>query len=299
MNFQGFDVRHLAVLDTLFTEKHVGRAAQRLSLSQPAVSNALAWLRRYFDDPLLVRRGGGLALTPFAERLRDPVRRLLIDLRTVATKRPNFDPATSANRFRLIMSDYVAALTLRPLLDLAAEAAPNAHIEVIRVDNDATEFKRGEVDLVMLPQEVMLPQHGQEPLFDDHWVCVGWAGALAGRDRLGLDDYRALRHILPDQPQTISYELAVLGIERDAAAVVPYALLPEALVGTPWIATVPRGLIDRSPVRDALVAFDTPFPAKPLRIAQQWHLETDADDASIWLRALVRRAVARAELTLN
>ena len=76
MNFQGFDVRHLTILDTLFKELHVGRAAQRLNLSQPAISNSLAWLRRHFGDPLLVRGGRTLRLTPFAERLREPVRLL-------------------------------------------------------------------------------------------------------------------------------------------------------------------------------------------------------------------------------
>jgi DNA-binding transcriptional LysR family regulator len=296
MNLQGFDVRHLVVLDMLFTERHVGRAAQRLSLSQPAVSNALGWLRKYFDDPLLVRGGGALRLTPFAERLRDPVRRLLVDIRTVATERPTFDPATSTHRFRIVMSEYVAALILSPLLQLAAEAAPGARIDILRIDGDVNEFKRGEVDLIVLPRERLLSHDSFEILFDDRWICVGCAEAQAGRDVLTHADYLAARHVIPDQPQSLTSELEALGITRDIAAKVPQALLPRALIGTPWIATVPEGFIEQSPYRPALRIFEAPFPARPLRIAQQWHSESDDDAATSWLRDILRQAAAQTGL---
>lgn len=297
MNLQGFSVRHLAVLDMLFTECHVGRAADRLGLSQPAVSNTLAWLRTHFGDQLLVRSGGTLRLTPFALRLREPVRRLLLDFRSVATNRPIFDPATGDQRFRIVMSHYLCMLFLSELLGLFSETAPHAAIEVARVDGDINEFGRGEVDLVIVPHERMFPLKTFETLFVDRWVCVGWVGAWPAETVIDQARYRSARHILPDQPQSIMPEREAIQIDRDVAAIVPYALLLRTLVGTPWLATVPEKFVTLNPWRENLRAFPLPFATRPMKIAQQWHPEASDDASVIWLRQMVRKAIMLAGIT--
>ncbi len=294
MNLKGFSMRHLAVLDMLFTEQHVGRAAERLGLSQPAISNTLAWLRTYFGDPLLVRSGGTLRLTPFAVRLREPVQRLLVDFRSVATNRPVFDPATSTQRFRIVMSHYICTLLLSDLLARFSHVAPHASLEVARIDGDINEFGRGEVDLVIVPHERMFPYKSFDPLFVDHWVCVGWAEAWPADSLVDLQRFQSSRHVLPDQPQSIRMRPETIRIERDVAAVVPYALLLRTLVGTPWLATVPEKFVALNPWRETLRIFPLPFPTRPMEIAQQWHPEASEDASIRWLRAMVREALARA-----
>lgn len=298
MHLQGFNVRHLAVLDMLFTERHVGRTADQLGLTQPAVSNTLAWLRTHFGDPLLVRSGGSMRLTPFAERLREPVRRLLLDFRSVTTNRPVFDPAIADNRFRIVMSHYVSSLCLTELLALLSREAPRARIEIARIDGDVNEFRRGEVDLVIVPRERLFPFDTVDLLFSDRWVCVGSAAAWPKKTKIDLEGYLSVRHVLPDQPQTLTPVLQALHIERDIAAVVPYALLLFTLIGTPWLATVPKKFVELSPWRDRLRTFPPPFTMHPTTIAQQWHPETTEDAAILWLRRSVREALTRAGIDL-
>lgn len=298
MNLQGFSLRHLAVLDMLLTEQHVGRAAERMRLSQPAISNTLAWLRAYFGDPLLVRSGGTLRLTPFATRLREPVRRLLLDFRSVAASRPVFEPATATHRFRIVMSHYICTLLLSHLLTHFAQVAPHATLEALPIDGDVNEFGRGEVDLVIVPRERMFPHRTFDPLFVDRWVCVGWAAAWDADHGIDMDCFRAARHVLPDQPQSILPDHGVALAERDTAAVVPYALLLRTLVGTPWLATVPERFVVTSPWRGELRMFEPPFATRPLEIVQQWHPEAHGDASIRWLRGMVREALAKAGLPI-
>lgn len=287
MNFKGLEIRHLAILDMLLGERHVGRAAQNLNLSQPAVSNSLAWLRRHFDDPLLVRVGNSLRLTPFAESLRAPVRALLLEFQSIAATRPRFVAEEATSHLRILMSEYVAGILLGPLLAAIARAAPRMTVECVGVESDVNEFQRGKVDLMVLPWEIMYEHHGREPLFRDRWVCLGCARAGGWPKTIDRDTYIRARHLLPVQPQSITADLQALGIERDVAAYVPYALIPDIIVGTPWLATVPFGLLGESD-RSHLHVSDLPFSMKPQLFGQQWHVEAERDPQTIWLRGIVR-----------
>jgi len=294
MNLKGFGFRQLSVLDMLLSERHVGRAAERLNLSQPAISNTLAWLRDHFEDPLLVRRGGRLHLTPFAERLRDQVRSVLVDFRTVANLRPTFHPATAENRFRIVMSHYVSALFLGRLLAICAHEAPHVTIEIARIDGDENAFRRGEIDLLLLPRERLEADFPAEDLFTDRWVCAGWKGAWADCDAMTPDIFRKSRHLLPDQPQYVAFELSAMHVERDVAAVVPYGLLLATLRGTPWLTTMPNLLAKASADAEDIRIFELPFPVRSSIIAQQWQPDAQDDPANRWLRAKVRQALGAA-----
>jgi len=290
MNLRGFELRHLAALDMLLTERHVGRAAQRLNLSQPAVSNLLAFLRYHFDDVLLVRVGNTLRLTPFAETLREPVRRLLVDLNSVSSLRPNFVPETATGEIRIVMAEPTAAMLLPSLLGKIARAAPKMAVECIDVDSDINEFKRGEIDLMILPWDILHDDHGREKLFVDRWVCVACNETASWPEALDQEAFYSAAHIVPQGPQPLSAELAELGVVREVAAIVPHALIPDMVVGTPWLATVSLRLLQQRKLA-GLRVFDFPFPDDLVIFGQQWHIETDQDPCSIWLREMVRSTV--------
>jgi DNA-binding transcriptional LysR family regulator len=297
MNLQGFEARHIAVLDMLFTERHVGRAADRLHLSQPAVSNSLAWLRRHFNDPLLIRSGGALRLTPFAERLREPVRKLLLDFRAVATVRPSFETRTATQHFRLTISQSAAASLMAPLLRAVAGEAPRVTIECKPIDGDRYEFERGEIDILVLPWEVLYTGHPRERLFSDEWMCVISADHLGSRQTISADEYRAARHVLADVQQAISWQLEALGVRREVAAIVPHSQVVDMLPGTPWLATMPKAVLSARPQRN-VSSLPLPFEIGPQVIGMQWHRDTEGDPAAEWLRDHVRRAAREAGLSL-
>src|SRR5919198_2534586 len=116
MNLKSADLNLLVALDALLTERNVTRAAERLSLGQPATSAALRRLRRLFDDQLLVRRGRVMELTPLARTLVTPVREILQGIDGLLSIRPEFDPECDERSFSVMASDYVALILLRPLL---------------------------------------------------------------------------------------------------------------------------------------------------------------------------------------
>ena len=112
MHFRNLDLNLLVVLDALLVEESVSKTAERLNLTQPAISNALARLRHHFQDDLLVRLGRQLVPTPLAQTLRDPVRDALLQIQSIADARPSFDPKTEQRQFTIVSSDYVAATLL-------------------------------------------------------------------------------------------------------------------------------------------------------------------------------------------
>jgi len=129
MNLASLDLNLLVALDALLSEGHVGRAATRIGLSQPAASHALRRLRELLDDPLLVRAGVRMELTPRAQALRaplaqapDPVRGLFVA--------ETFDPRTSSRRLALMMPDHVVDLVVPLLLERIAAQAPNVRLDV-------------------------------------------------------------------------------------------------------------------------------------------------------------------------
>ena len=151
MNIYNFDLNLLRVLDALLRERNVSRAAQRLSLSQPAVSNALGRLRELLDDPLLVRVGRAMQPTPRALSLETPIRDALQQIEHTLNAGDCFDPATSRQRFVIAVTDYVELICMPPLMAHLAQVAPGIQlaIEHLTPSLPAEALDNGELDLVL------------------------------------------------------------------------------------------------------------------------------------------------------
>src|SRR2546430_1468006 len=147
MSLAGVDLNLLVALDALLAERSVTRAASRLGLSQPGMSNTLARLRKLFGDPLLVREGLTLVPTPRAESLRQPVQEALSLIQNALDNRPGFDPATDHATFTVSCSDYSLLMLIGPLVRQLAATAPGLTIQVLPRAPDAVRLLRdGEVD---------------------------------------------------------------------------------------------------------------------------------------------------------
>src|SRR3989440_5727714 len=129
MSLSGVDLNLLVALDALLAERSVTRAADRVGLSQPGMSNALARLRRLFGDPLLVREGLALVPTPRAASLRQPVQEALSLIQQALDNRPGFDPAADHATFTVSCSDYSLLMLIGPLVRRLAAAAPGLPIQ--------------------------------------------------------------------------------------------------------------------------------------------------------------------------
>ncbi|HLW94194.1 MAG TPA: LysR family transcriptional regulator [Solirubrobacteraceae bacterium] len=296
MELGSIDLNLLVALDALLSERSVTRAAARVGLSQPGMSNALARLRRLFDDPLLVRRGSALVPTTRAESLVEPVREALALIRGALETPTTFDPARERRTFRLSCSDYSVLMLVGPLVRALAQDAPGLTVEVLpRLANAGRALGAGEVDLVVEPPEIMgdVDLHAMR-LWEDRWECCVWAGNSRVGRRMTLADYMSLGHLVysmggPGQPVALpDRHLARLGIDRRVeVSVESFLLAPFLLQGTDLVALVPKRAeaylrrtgdirILRSPVE---------FPV--LVEMLWWHPRADSDSAHSWLRSRI------------
>ena len=156
----------------LIAEGSVTRAAERLSVTQSAMSATLLRLRKLFDDPILIREGRGVVPGPLAESLAEPVHDLLTGIETVLARRTVFDPATSRRTFSVIANDYLTMASLQALL---AVEAPGVRLHIYPAGDDfADQLRRHQVDLLLMPREAF-EQHAHFPhqvLFTDRYLVA-------------------------------------------------------------------------------------------------------------------------------
>lgn len=297
MRFKGLDLNLLVAFDALVELRSVSRTGERLGLSQPAVSAALARLREYFGDELLVVDGKRMHPTPFAERLIPQVRACLNAADSVVATTATFDPATAIRTFRIVSSDYVVATVLARVARELATRAPRVRLEFVLPDEVAEErFARGEMDLLIAPSTFMVESHPSELLYEETHVIVGWrenpifSGEItpeqffaAGHVAVSLGPHREVafgdRHLDKIHPD-----------RRIDAVVSSFMLVPWLVVGTDRLALMHKRLAavmaESVPIAFAPVPF--PFPLMPEMM--QYHRTRSADDGLRWLIEEIRRA---------
>ena len=291
------DPNLLPVLAALLRERSVSRAAERLGRTQPAVSHALARLRAQLGDPLLVRVGQRLTLTPRAEALREPLLGLLKSLAELVCPPPPFDPATAARRFTVLSTDYISALVLPPLVPLLRRAAPNVDLHVRAATRAVfSELGEGGADLgfvVRAPTEAGIRAR---KLLGDRFVCLVRDGHPARRD---LDMAAFLKYPhglvapLGAAGSFVDDELRAQGLgPRRVAVVVPhFALAPALVAGTDLILTLPERIARPMAADRALRVVPLPLKLAPFAVQVAWHDRVHRDPAVTWLRGQITAAL--------
>ena len=292
MKFNRLDLNLLVALNALLTERNITRAATRVHLSQPAMSNVLSRLRAYFDDPLLVASGRQMLLTPRAESLVDPVREVLMRIDSTIATHPSFDPSKASKRFTLLVSDFTTAVFVPPLLRRLYEVAPGIGLDLrMQASDPATAIERGDGDLLIIPSQYVSPEHPAQPLFEEDYVCVTWSGNRHISGSLTFDDYLACGHVIANYSsnQRVSafdaWFLDRFQVKRRVEVTAPaLAALPSMVIGTDRIATVHRRLATQA-ARGGLpiVIWELPLEAPKLIQMVQWHKYRSKDPALQWL----------------
>ncbi|SUA93402.1 Symbiotic regulator homolog 1 [Pandoraea pulmonicola] len=291
----------LLTLHALLAERHVSRAAVRLHRSQPAVSHALAQLREIFDDPLLVRRDGGLALTARALELERPLEDALDQLRGLLHA-PAFDARRARRTFRVALSDYGARVALPALTRRLRERAPGVDLAASQASREAmlTQLLDGEIDLALgvfhdLPAELQA-----HTLFEETFICVADRTTLPARGVLSMSAWVARPHVLvamrPGADNEIDQALAAHGHTRRVAVTLPHWNIATALIaGTDLILTVAERATAHLRHDRQLRRFAAPFPIPPFAFQAVWHTRRDVDPAHRWLREQIAEVCACGE----
>jgi DNA-binding transcriptional LysR family regulator len=300
VNIGKLDLNLLRVLDALLAERNVTRAAARLHLSQPALSNALARLRRALDDPLLVRTPRGMVPTPRATALGAPVHRALAEL-DEALGTHSFHPARSDQVFRLAATDYMEFVVFPPLIRRLRALGSRIALHVVPLGETvkAEALARGEIDLALgyfrRPEEHL---HARA-LFDEQFVCVVRRDHPVVHKRLTLRQFVALDHLLV-APGGVAHgvvdeQLEQRGLARRIALAIPHFLqAPFIIAETDSIATLAERVARRFAAMLPLAVFPPPLEVPGFTASMLWHTRTQHSPAHRWLRAQLAEIAAEA-----
>lgn len=300
MRFNRLDLNLLVALDALLTECSITKAAERLNLSPSATSNALARLREYFDDELLVQVGRRMEPTPRAQGLQEAVRDVLVRVDSAIAIQPEFEPSKSDRVFHIFVSDYTQLVFVPHLLALAHAERCTARFEFLpQVSTPHRSLERGEADLLIIPRHFLSLDHPEEVLYVEDFVCVVWRNGALARGEFTFERYLAAGHVVMQPPGGTgdSFETWFVkryGVTRRVAVTsYGFAALPAMVVGTDLVATVHARLARTMQAAWPIEIRPPPLPITPMEQGLQWHKYRTQDPGLVWLRGLLRRAVAR------
>jgi DNA-binding transcriptional LysR family regulator len=296
MNLRSVDLNLLVALDALLSERHVTRAAEKVGLSQPAMSNALSRLRHHFKDDLLVRTARGMETTPRGQSLEAPVRNMLRQVERMLDSGPGFDPARAKRRFTVRLSDLLSLLILPQLADAMAAAGDSLGLDVVHLSPTATvdALEKDDIDIAVSMELQHSTSIRSETAFADKMVCVMRKSHRLAKRRLTLHSFLAERHVKvsmsPTDLRFVDNVLAEKRLKRLTALNVPHWLVvPHVLRRTDYLAVMPARLA--AAVADtSLVSRDLPFASAKFDWKVYWHRRHDDDPANAWLREQIRAA---------
>jgi LysR family transcriptional regulator, nod-box dependent transcriptional activator len=281
----------LVALDALLTERSVTRAAEKLRLSQPALSASLARLRVHFDDPLLTRDGNTYRLTPLAARLGEQTAIALDAARKVFANEATFDPSTSTREFTVYGSDYAFATVGASVANGVREEAPGVRFRFV---NHSPAIVEDPMNSLRTVDGMLLP-HGFATgvpcldVYEDEWMCLVDADNPDVGDELTMEHLRDLPWVFTYQSRSAftpaGRQLQMIGIEPRIDVVVEgFLVLPFFLRGTNRIGLVQRKVAERFVAAGELRLLEPPFDVVRLAGALWWHPMHTEDPSHVWMR---------------
>ncbi|MFB9137300.1 LysR family transcriptional regulator [Vibrio olivae] len=296
------DLNLLVCLKVLIEERNVTRTAQRLCLSQSAVSKSLAKLRLQFDDPLFVRQSYGLKPTPRALFLQPKVDALIHHLEQLAEPEV-FDPKSSEYKFEIASVESVYPLILPHFLEDIFQQAPNVTLSThVWSDQTFKQIQSGQLDFGITGKDIdandarltmMTPSDICEmEIYQDNHQCMMRADHPILSRTWNLETYLSLRHVQVrcdgSDRWLLDYRLADIGQQRDIAITVPDFNSAASLCShTDFIFTAPSHFLELSAKQLGMVTRPIPFEFPPMAYTLFWHRERSNDPALNWLKTLI------------
>ncbi|MFI4934991.1 MAG: LysR family transcriptional regulator [Caulobacterales bacterium] len=290
----------LPILRELLRTRSVSRTAERVGLSQSAVSAALARLREIFDDDLLVVVGRHMELTPKGAALIEQTERAHAELETLFQP-PAFDPAKETRRFVVASADYTTLLMAPRVATLMDEEAPLASVRFTDIQPGlVSEMLHGRVDAAIVPEgsEIDMPERNfaRMALFQDETIVIASRRRRPFQGELTLEAYKGAQHAICQISPRADPRLATIGLresgieQHNLVLVQQFSALPAIVESTACLALLQRRLAERYQRHYAIDLFRPPFELPPLRICAFWALSAERDLAHRWFRELLLRA---------
>ncbi|WP_416799039.1 LysR substrate-binding domain-containing protein [Ciceribacter azotifigens] len=289
-----YDLNLLPVFVALMEERNVTRAAERLGITQPALSNALNRLREMLRDPLFIRERYGMKPTQMAEDLAPVIGAALASIDDLILRQQDFIPAETTRLFTIAPNSYVEFVLMPAIVTRLRAEAEGIKLRLIPFGNDIIETgaMSGTTDVVLGrivdPPDNLVVQH----LMDDGLACVVRADHPQIGNRLSKNEYERLKHVnvIPPGRMRVGLFQALeqKGLKREVAVSVTHFLaVPEIVAVTDYCATLP-GLICRNLARDPrLKVLPAPVDLGTFPVQLGWHVRYRHDPAHRWLRALI------------
>jgi DNA-binding transcriptional LysR family regulator len=292
INLAHLDLNLLVTFEVLMTEGSVTRAAERLARTQSAVSHSLARLREQLGDPLLVKVGGAMVPSPFAQQLVEDVRPILRSIQRIAAPPQPFDPATSKRTFSVAVTDFTPSV-LPEVMARIRKLAPGVAVEWSTPGTQTPlALADGHVDVALLPSAAAMPdgverQHAGDLklwtyLRKDHPALASW----------GLAEWCRWPHVqvmLGNRMRT-TLDVAVSEVQLKrtiGARVAHFSCVPDLLARTDMLATLPLLLPQTLLERSNLCAVEPPLPIAPVPLSYFWSFRQTNDPGGRWIRSIV------------
>ncbi len=294
MNLRDIDLNLLVVFNQLLMDRRVSTTADKLGLSQPAVSNALKRLRTLLKDELFVRTARGMEPTPYALNLVEPMGYALGTLQNALNQRDSFDPATSERTFTLGLTDIGEIYFMPTLMDTLSHVAPRIKISTLRHNSGhlSEDMASGNVDIAVGLLPSLTTGFFQRRLFKQRYVCLFRQNHPRAHNPITLAQFKSLSHVGVTSANTGHGEVVDWmerkGIQRHIQLHVPhFVAVGHILQSSDLIATVPERFAQKCAAPFQLETSPLPFKLPDIAINLFWHAKYNREPANMWLRQLM------------
>ena len=291
-NIRKVDINLLVAFDALYDLKHVSRAAERLSLTQPTVSGMLNRLRDIFNDPLFVRTQHGVLPTPMADGLAEDIKTVIAQIENLL-KPSDFDPLGSELSVSISANDYLQQALLVPFISALQQKAPGMSVAVLPASPKglSRELALSSVDVAITIPEFADENLRSALLYTERYVCIARENHPLSRARLSLKQFCSFDHCIVS-PTGGSFSgptdkaLETLGYSRRVAVSTPsFHVLLDVVRNGDFLALIPELLVKEQ--MTGLKLFQCPVVIPDFDVIACWHPRLDADHAHRWIRKLL------------
>lgn len=293
MNLRSVDLNLLPVLEAIYVERNLTRAAERVGLSQPAMSNALSRLRGILDDDLFVRQGRTMQPTPKARQVALAVQEALDILRKGLTAQSSF--ALDENRtFRICGSEHVEYVIAPAMVRILEDHIANIKLHVLKPTpgQELSLLKSGEADLVVDYERPDSSELVSQELYSDQLICLMRQDHPFVGDELTIEDFGNMMHVVPEVAVNrffLDVYLRSKGVARDVVVRAPSVIsMPSVVENSDIVCTMSEIIAEQVAGRAGFRSYSAPLPDTTFPIFMIWHKSRDSDPANIWLRDKVK-----------
>ena len=295
MDASNFDLNLLVVFNTIYEEKGLTRAGQRLRLTQPAISHSLNRLRSAFNDQLFVRHGLRMEPTPLAEKLRLSVQEILELSEKMLAGWETFVPSRSTRTFLIGIQDYPLLVVLPPLLEIINNTAPAINIKTshLKKEDRKVALEEGKLDMVIGVNQKFGSNINQQYLFSDREVCIMRKDHPDIESTLTMEQYTSAEFISLSvseyEVQAIDAKLKDLGKKRKIRLVVENEVtIPHLVTKTDYLANVVVLVAKAFAAWLPIKIMPLPIPITDIKFYQYWHTRHQKEPAHVWLRQTIK-----------